>query len=162
MVSPLTLLLCIVCGVVPLGPSRTAPMASKGLSGHVLMCAGAMGSLHAPPALCAAIGSFLAAGGGCLSPSSVVSAGAARLGADMAARLFPFSDLSGTSNVLTAEEWLVYERVDFGGTRGSQKLTPPSSARSIPKPAFVSDRPVGKSSISGRFLDFSLLNLKRR
>ena len=72
MVSPLTLLLCIVCGVVPLGPSRTAPMASKGLSGHVLMCAGAMGSLHAPPALCAAIGSFLAAGGGWLSPSSVV------------------------------------------------------------------------------------------
>ena len=92
MVSPLTLLLCIVCGVVPLGPSRTAPMASKGLSGHVLMCAGAMGSLHAPPALCAAIGSFLAAGGGWLSPSSVVGAGAARLGADMAARLFPFSD----------------------------------------------------------------------
>ena len=63
-----------------------------------LMCAGAMGSLHAPPALCAAIGSFLAAGGGWLSPSSVVGAGAARLGADMAARLFPFSDTSVCEN----------------------------------------------------------------
>ena len=29
------------------------------------------------------------------------------------------------------------------GAHGSQKLTPPSSAISIPKPAFVSDRPVG-------------------
>ena len=85
MVSLLTLPLCIVCGVVPLGLSRTAPMASKGLSGHVLQCAGAMGSLRAPPALGSAIGSFLAAGGGCLSPSLLVGAGAAGLGADMAA-----------------------------------------------------------------------------
>ena len=89
MVSLLTLPLCIVCGVVPLGLSRTAPMASKSLSGHVLQCAGAMGSLRAPPALGSAIWSFLVAGGGWLSPSLLVGAGAAGLGADMAAVRVP-------------------------------------------------------------------------